>query len=308
VESGYRDIGVSEYRDIGVSEYREINSVYHRLVPPVVLVSNRQHPIVKRCRTLALAREAPAVLLDGEHLVADAVAAGLPLEAVLTDERPREVTRLTDARGVPRYEGTRAVLAAASPVRTTTGIVAIARWVPSSLDTLLTNAAPLIVALVDVQDPGNVGSVIRTAEALGASGVMALGETADPGGWKALRGAMASTFRLPVARGTVSEALAGARTRGCRVAATMAGGGDRIDQAALHAPLLLLLGNEGAGLDRQVIDAADVRLSIPMAAAVNSLNVSVTAALCLWEAQRQRLGARGSGLGARGSGLGVKDK
>ena len=107
---------------------------------------------------------------------------------------------------------------------------------------------------------------------------------------------MGSTFRLPVARGTVSEALAGARARGCRVAATVASAGDRIDQAALGGPLLLMLGNEGAGLDRDVIDAADVRLSISMAAAVNSLNVSVTAALCLWEARRQRLGARSSGL------------
>jgi len=268
-------------------------------VPPVVVVSNRQHPIVKRCRALALAREAPAVLLDGEHLVADALAAGVTLEAVLTDERPREVTSIADARGVPRYEGTRAVLAAASPVRTTSGIVAIARWTPAPLDILLGSASPLIVALVDVQDPGNVGSVIRTSEALGASGVMALGETADPGGWKALRGAMGSTFRLPVARGTVSEALAGARARGCRVAATVATGGDGIDLAALGGPLLLMLGNEGAGLDRDVIDAADVRLSIPMAATVNSLNVSVTAALCLWEARRQRFGARGQRLKAQ---------
>src|SRR5580765_5788417 len=108
---------------------------------------------------------------------------------------------------------------------------------------------------------------------------------------------MGSTFRLPVALGTVSEALAGAHARGCRVAATVAGGGDRIDQATLDGPLLLLLGNEGAGLDQDVVDAADIRLSIPMAGGVNSLNVSVTAALCLWEARRQRLGARGAGRG-----------
>jgi len=258
-------------------------------------VSSRQHPLVRRCRTLAASREGSAVLLDGEHLIADALAAGLPVEAILSDERPRSVTALADARRVPRYEGTRAVLAAASPVRTTSGIVAIAQWAPASLETLFDQASPLIVALVDVQDPGNAGGAIRTAEALSASGVMALGETADPGGWKALRGAMGSTFRLPVARGTMADALTLARARGCRVAAMVPSGGDPIDRAMLSGPLLLLFGHEGAGLDATAAAEADLRVSVPMSPKVNSLNVGVTVAVCLWEARRQRLETRGAG-------------
>jgi TrmH family RNA methyltransferase len=271
-------------------------------VPPVIPVSSRQHPLVKRCRALAMTREPPAILLDGEHLVADALAAGVPLEALLTDERPRAVTAMADARGVPRYEGTRAALAAASPVRATSGVVAVARWMPASIDDLLSAESPLIIALVDVQDPGNVGSAIRTAEALGASGVLALGESADPAGWKALRGAMGSTFRLPVARGTLTETLALARDRQIRTMATVAGGGTPIDRANLEGPLLLLLGNEGVGLGSDAVKAADIQISVPMAPLVNSLNVTVSAALCLWEARRQRLEARGSGSGAEGSG------
>ena len=262
--------------------------MYDSPMPSPVAITSRQHPLVKRCRELAFEREPPAVLLDGDHLVAEAMGAGLTIEALLTDERPRAIVSAADARGIARYEGTRAVLDAASPVRATSGVVAIARWTPVSLDALLAASSPLIVGLVNVQDPGNVGGVIRTAHALGASGVMALDDSADPAGWKALRGAMGSTFRVPVARGRLADALAEARSRGIRIATTAAADGTAIDRAPLAGPLLLLVGNEGAGLDAGLVSEADLRLSIPMAAGVNSLNVSVSAALCLWEARRQR--------------------
>lgn len=241
-----------------------------------------------------MAPEPPAVLLDGEHLVADALTAGVAVEALLTDERPRAITARADALAVPRYEGTRAVLAAASPVRTTSGVVAIAQWTPTSLEALLSAPSPLVIALVDVQDPGNVGSVVRTADALGASGVITLGDSADPAGWKALRGAMGSTFRLPIARGTLDDVLDIVRHRKMRTAAMVVRDGTPLDRADLTGPLVLFLGNEGAGLGPATIDHADLTLSIPMDAGVNSLNVSVSAALCLWEARRQRLGARDS--------------
>jgi TrmH family RNA methyltransferase len=145
-----------------------------------------------------------------------------------------------------------------------------------------------VIGLAGVQDPGNVGGIIRSAEALGATGVIAFDGTADPGGWKALRGAMGSTFRLAIGRGTIADARVAARARGIRVVATVLSNGMPLTATTLTGPLLVLVGSEGAGLDDEIVDAADVRITIPMHGAANSLNVGVAAALILWEASRAR--------------------
>jgi TrmH family RNA methyltransferase len=146
----------------------------------------------------------------------------------------------------------------------------------------------MLLGLVDVQDPGNVGSAIRSSHGLGATGVLALGSTADPGGWKALRGAMGSTFRIPIACGSLDEGLRAARALGVQILATTSASADPIDQADLTRPTLVLLGNEGAGLPHHVADLATGRVTVPMRSGVDSLNVAVTAAVILYEARRQR--------------------
>jgi TrmH family RNA methyltransferase len=228
------------------------------------------------------------VLLDGEHVIADALDAAVRFEVLLTDSRLESLASRARASGAVVYECSGGVLEAASPVRTPTGVVAIAKWRPGSLDVALTGAEALVLGLCGVQDPGNVGSAIRAAEALGATGVLALDGTAHPGGWKALRGAMGSTFRLPIALGTVDEAVAAAKRKGLRVAATVAAHGTPAHTADLRRPSLLLLGSEGAGLSDTIVGNSDLLLTIPMRARVNSLNVAATAALLLYEARRQR--------------------
>lgn len=231
------------------------------------------------------------MLLDGEHLVAEALRAGVAFEGVLTDSRPHAIAREIDARGIIRYEGQASVLAAASPVRTSSGVVAIATWTTCRIDGALAATPALVVGMVGVQDPGNVGGVIRSAHALGATGVLALDGTADPASWKALRGAMGSTFHVPVATGTVDEAIAAAHAAGLTIVATVARDGVPIDAAGLAPPLLLLVGNEGRGLDPGIVSRARCRVALPMRAGVDSLNVSVSAALMLWEAGRSRRSA-----------------
>jgi TrmH family RNA methyltransferase len=143
------------------------------------------------------------------------------------------------------------------------------------------------VAAVDVQDPGNFGAIIRSADALGASSVVAVGATADPAGWKALRGAMGSSFRVTVARASLDEMIDAARTAQAQLlAASM--DGEPIDHADLRGSTVLLLGSEGLGLPPAALGAAHNRVSIPMRAGINSLNVAVTASLLLYEARRQR--------------------
>jgi TrmH family RNA methyltransferase len=130
--------------------------------------------------------------------------------------------------------------------------------------------------------------VIRSADALSGTGVLAIDETANPGGWRALRGAMGSTFRTPVSRATLDEAVAAARQRHVRIVATSSDAKTPIDRVDFRQPTLILVGNEGAGLPAHVVDHADEMTSVPMKAGVESMNVAVTSALLLYEARRQR--------------------
>jgi TrmH family RNA methyltransferase len=260
----------------------------------MVRLTRRQDAVVDRFRRAA--RRAPAeecVLLDGEHLIRDAVAAGIPIDVVLaTHERWNQLDDLlhaiTSQPGEPTvYEAAPSVLDAASPVKTPSGIAALARWQPAALDRAIGGATPLVLAAVDVQDPGNFGAIVRSADALGATGVVAAGASADPAGWKALRGAMGSAFRIPVAKATLDDLIAAAKDAQLRVYAAAMDGAP-LDHCDLTGPTLVLLGSEGLGLPPAALGAANDRVAIPMRAGVNSLNVAVSAALMLYEARRQR--------------------
>lgn len=257
-------------------------------------LTRRQDPVVDRFRRAARrAPSEPCVLLDGEHLIRDAMAAGLRLEVVLaTHERWAELADLAAALGalptpLALYDASPGVLDAASPVKTPSGIVALARWQPAAVEDTFAEPRPLVIAAVDVQDPGNVGAIVRSADALGASGVIAAGASADPAGWKALRGSMGSAFRVPVARATLESTMGAAREAGARIYAA-APGGTPADRCDLRSPALLLLGSEGLGLPDSALVEAHERIAIPMRRNVDSLNVAVSAALLLYEARRQR--------------------
>ncbi|HXT71899.1 MAG TPA: RNA methyltransferase [Vicinamibacterales bacterium] len=257
-------------------------------VPDFPRITSRQHEIVKRFRLAARRRIDDVVLLDGDHLLTDAMDAGVAIDVVAASAAQRSTAGRAKAAGATVYEVADAVLDAISPVRTPSGIVALARWTPASLDRAFNVADALVVGLCDVQDPGNAGSAIRSADALGATAVLALDGTAHPAGWKALRGSMGSTFRLPVAVGSLADAIEAAGARKIQVIATVAGDGVPADQADLTRPTLLLLGSEGGGLDPAVVRRANHRVTIPMRPGVNSLNVAATSALLLYEARRQR--------------------
>lgn len=267
--------------------------------PAFPRISRRQDPIVTRFREVAKhPGKDDEVLLDGVHLLLDALRAGVDVDTVLatTDvlddqsEDGRELWRRAREAGVAIHEATTGVIEAASPVRTPSGVVAIARWAPSPLAALWEPHPALVIGLVDVQDPGNAGAVIRSADGLGATGVLMIGATADPASAKSLRGAMGSTFRVPVARASMGEALRAARAANVRIVATTAPAPSTTDlhAADLTGPLLVLLGNEGAGLPAQALKVADSQVSIAMRPGINSFNVAVTSALVLYEARLQR--------------------
>jgi TrmH family RNA methyltransferase len=184
---------------------------------------------------------------------------------------------------------TRRVFDAMSPVRAPGQVAALAPRPRPVLDRMLALPSPLLVIACDVQDPGNVGAIVRAADACGATGVVCAGGCADPFGWKALRGAMGSSLRLPVVvLREVAEAIGALRARGLvALAATGAVGRPPWDLDWTR-PTALLVGNEGAGLADAVVAAADSRVAIPMRAGVESLNVAVATGILLYEASRQR--------------------
>jgi TrmH family RNA methyltransferase len=256
------------------------------------------HSSVKRYRELA--RHPPKngpereLLLEGTHLLFEARRSGLTVESAAFEQELFEdpsVRKLADALvadGADVFIVSRKTLESMSPVKTPGGAVGIARRTLSSLDKVLEAADALVVVAHDVQDPGNVGGVIRTAEAAGATAFIATPSTADPLGWKALRGSMGSALRMPLARADGTDALAALRRHGIATMALVPRGGEPLFGLDLMKPSALILGGEGAGLPPDIVRHADRRVSIPMTGPVESLNVGIAAALVLYEAFRQR--------------------
>ena len=261
-------------------------------------IDSRQNPIVRAYR--ALAREPdPAgarLLLDGAHLVREAHERPLPFESVVvaascleTAGEEGSLARMLHNTGVDVVCAADDVFSAMSPVRTPSGIVAIVHRHPTTVDAILEQARLFALILVGVQDPGNLGSLLRVAEAGGMTGVIVAGDSANPFSWKSVRGSMGSVLRVPIARASSVEAVVDRlqRARVKAVAAVPRGGWDP-DAVDWSGRVALLLGGEGRGLDEEVAAAADERVTIPMEPPVESLNVATSAAIIIYAARRGR--------------------
>jgi RNA methyltransferase, TrmH family len=257
-------------------------------------ITSRQNAVVKEFRDAARG-DSDVILLDGEHLVEEALASGIQLRLVAAAERVLHsaAVRQAERAGARVVLVSDSVLAAISPVQSPSGLVALASRRDAPLDEVFARGPQLVVMLHDVQDPGNVGAIARAAEACGATGLVCSERTADPFGWKALRGAMGSTLRLPTAaKQSLPNAIAHARAAGLGIFATAARGGVRLADCDLRKPAAVILGGEGAGLPADLIELADTRMTIPMQPRVESLNVAVAAALVIYEASRQRAASK----------------
>ena len=257
------------------------------------VITSRQNPAVKRFRDAAEAG-GDELLLDGPHLVAEALLAHLPVEVVAIESGTvnGEIAALAsraEEAGARVLDVSASVLEAMSPVRNPSGIVAIARRRAATLDDVLGGSAQLVLMLEQVQDPGNVGAIIRAADACGATGIVVGPGSADAYGWKALRGSMGSAFRVPVAsHQPLTDAIDRARRLGVIVLAAVPRGGTALPSCDLRRPVAVVLGGEGAGVSGDLLELVDERLTIPMRATVDSLNVATAAALIAYEASRQR--------------------
>ena len=234
------------------------------------------------------------MLLDGPHLLEEALECGVAVSIAAFADSALEnrLGPLADraARaGVRTLTADDALFKGLSPAQTPSGVVAIASRPKADLEATLKRSPQLLVLLEGVQDPGNVGAVIRAAEAFGSSGVIVSSGSADPFGWKALRGAMGSSLRLPVvSHASSDDALRVLRSAGIRVFVAVPRAGFAPSEIDLRQPSAILLGGEGSGIPESLLSSTYERLTIPMQLPVESLNVAVAAALVLYEASRQR--------------------
>ncbi|HEY8551074.1 MAG TPA: RNA methyltransferase [Vicinamibacterales bacterium] len=262
------------------------------------VIASRKNPLVLMMRRAAAGDEPDRMVLDGQHLVEEARAARVPLAAVAfasrtlatPDGRIRRLATTLAGTGVRVVQVSDAVMAAMSPTTTPSGVIALAARPRHTLANVLAKSPALLVVAIDVQDPGNVGAMARVAEAAGATGLIAAGTSADPFGWKALRGSMGSALRLPIVREpSVQELLSALAAHGIKRVATAPGAPIPFDRYDWRQPTACLVGSEGLGLPPEVFAEADARVSIPMEPPVESLNVAVSTALLVYEARRARM-------------------
>jgi TrmH family RNA methyltransferase len=287
------------------------------------LITSRENRWLKRFRA-ALRGTGPAegepIGVEGPKLVEDALRSGLEAEALLVSESAESAldTILSAASaseaGIPRshiLRTTDKLFATVAGTETPQGVAALFRAPVWEIEDMLRGAAdengarsgdsPLVVVMARVQDPGNVGTIVRSAEAFGATGAIAAQGTADPWSQKALRASAGSALRLPLLRGIAIPVLL-AQLKMARVKIIAASGpgvesslaGSRAASAYpdLREPAAIFVGNEGAGLPPEVLHAADGTISIPMHPSVESLNAGVAASIALFEASRQRRSTR----------------
>jgi TrmH family RNA methyltransferase len=262
-------------------------------------ISSRQNSIVTKYKKVAAGDDDALMLLDGVHLVGEALSARMALTHVLVAaeaaDRPdiRPTVEAAKSAGVSIASATAPVMRAVSPVRSSSPIVALGARPQPGEGRLYGKKPALVLIACGVQDPGNIGAIARAVEAAGGSGLVATNGCADPFGWKALRGSMGSAFRLPiVVDRSIEHAVARARHHSCRIVAMVPREGQSLESVDLSGPTVVLVGGEGHGLPASLVDAAEVRVTIPMQPPVESLNTATSAALILYEARRQRLARR----------------
>jgi TrmH family RNA methyltransferase len=230
--------------------------------------------------------------IEGLRILEEAIRSGLRFRAVFFSETAAaRAERLLPQLGaqVETLLLPDKLFASVVPSETPQGVAALARWKEFSLEDVLAKvkAGPLL-AIAGVQDPGNLGTILRSAEGFSAGGVV-LGEgTVSPFNPKVVRASAGSVFRLPLARANLSEAVDRMKALGLRLVATASHKGTSLHQANLSGPLVIFLGGEGAGVPRDLIKTMDEVVAIPQAPQVDSLNVGVAASIVLYEVRRQQ--------------------
>jgi TrmH family RNA methyltransferase len=257
-------------------------------------ITSFSNPLVKRIKRLRQRKhrqEEGAFFVEGLRVVLTALERGAPVECLVFAP---ELLSSPAARAAvaafagPIHELAPAVFGSISERDNPAGLGAIVQSGAVELDDLPIGQGSVLLALEEVSDPGNLGTILRTADAAGVRGIILAGTTTDPYHPTAVKASMGTLFTVPVSRvGTMAELLEWAGRRDLMTVATSAKAPTLYWQARYRRPLVLLMGSEREGLGPEVLEAADLAVTIPMRGAASSLNIAVATALLLYEIERQ---------------------
>lgn len=253
-------------------------------------ISSLQNPRIKDLVRLAEKpaerRERGVILIEGAKELAHARAAGFAVGELYVC--PEIAGVAPTAAGATVYEVSRAVFARIAVRDDSGGVIALARPKEATLEGLVLDTAPLVLVLEGVEKPGNLGAILRTADAVGAAAVVVCDPRCDVWNPNVIRASVGTVFTVPTVTTTSDAAIAWLRARGLRIAAATPEGATPLWDAALGGPLALVFGTEHEGLGSAWLAAADVRVQIPMRGHNDSLNVSVAVGVLAYEALRRR--------------------
>jgi RNA methyltransferase, TrmH family len=237
-----------------------------------------------------------ACAVEGVHILEEAIRSGLRLEAVFFSESAENrADRLLPqiATNVATWLVPDKLFSSAVPSESPQGVAALVRLKESSVeDVIEASNRGLLIAVAGVQDPGNLGTILRSAEALGAGGVLAGENTVNLLNWKVVRASAGSIFRLPAARVRLADTMPMLRERGIQLLATSSHKGTPVYEQDWSRAAAVFIGSEGAGLPRDVLSKMNGIIAIPHSPRVESLNAGIAASIVLYEASRQRQEAR----------------
>ena len=265
-------------------------------------ISSPANPLVKRVRLLSAQnrkhrREQNAFVVEGIQPVSRAVASGWPVEALIADAGLREdspaaaMVRDQEAGGTKVARLTHDLFLRLASRDGSPGLIAIVRARPTPLDDLTVTNDSVFVALHEIANPGNLGTIMRTLDATGGTGVILIGDTTDPYAPPAVKASMGSLFAIQLARARTADAFFDwAEARGVTTEATSGTATEDHWNVSYQTPLAVLLGREGTGLPPETLTRATRRLRIPMTGTAESLNVAAAAAVMLYEIRRHAIG------------------
>jgi RNA methyltransferase, TrmH family len=261
------------------------------------VIASAANPLAKRVRLLAgrkHRRREGAFVVQGIQPVWQAVEAGADIETLIVAPdllRPAGAAQMVaeqEDRGTPVARLSAELFTRLADREGPSGLAAIVRARPRPLSELTASADSLFVALHEVANPGNLGTIIRTASAAGAGGVILIGPATDPFDPAAVKASMGALFEVPVAQAaSVSEFLAWAADQSVAVVAAAGRAELSCWEARLTPPLALLLGSEGEGLPPELLDQVPEHVRIPMVGTAESLNLAVAAGILLYEVRRR---------------------
>lgn len=275
---------------------------------PVRIVNSKQNARFKELRR-ALTRPGRdtrgLVGVEGPHLVEEAFRAGLRVAALfVAQEQQQLLKRLPIPKDMEVLISPRALIESVLDTETPQPIAALVElpdWTWAHVVRQRGGWDPLVLILAGIQDPGNLGTMLRSAEAFGATGVVALPGTVNPWNPKAVRASAGSIFRVPVLSSEPDECLSNLREAGLRVLTSTVHGAEPAEMVNFTGPVALVIGSEASGVPEEIARQSDGAVTIPCPGPVESLNAAVASSVLLYEACRQRQAEAGGPHQLRGA-------